>query len=221
MSIIAKYKFNKSIYENLIPEFNEGYTGYTISDEVHTLITEQDMLTGYINLPTGLEKPEELTNFPDAMISDFFNVTPNTIYGISYLHVIWYDVNKNYISHLEWSEKAPEVVISPENAAYVRICRRLAKRKDAYFGYVIRTIECDTLPTLMRFGSDVGQDSDYQSDNRVESLLEINALNTDNLTSCIRMFKFCKNLKNVSCDINIRNITTLHDIFASIPITYI
>ena len=34
MSIIAKYKFDKSIYENLIPEFNEGYTGYTISDIV-------------------------------------------------------------------------------------------------------------------------------------------------------------------------------------------
>ena len=121
MSIIAKYKFDKSIYENLIPEINEGYTGYTISDEIDS-----------------------------------------------------------------------------ENS-----------------NHVIRTIECDSLPTLMRFGSNVGQDSDYQSDNRVESLLEIIALNTDNLTSCIRMFKFCKNLKKVSCDINTRNITTLHDMFAN------
>ena len=32
--IVAKYKFDKSIYENFIPVFNDGYTGYTISDEI-------------------------------------------------------------------------------------------------------------------------------------------------------------------------------------------
>jgi len=32
--IVAKYKFDKSIYENLIPVFNGGYTGYTVSDEI-------------------------------------------------------------------------------------------------------------------------------------------------------------------------------------------
>ena len=35
--IIAKYKFDKSIYENLIPTFNDGYTGYTISDVVDSV----------------------------------------------------------------------------------------------------------------------------------------------------------------------------------------
>ena len=32
--IVAKYKFDSSVYSNLIPEFNDGYTGYTISDEI-------------------------------------------------------------------------------------------------------------------------------------------------------------------------------------------
>ena len=32
--LVAKYKFDKSIYENLIPVFNDGYTGYSISDEI-------------------------------------------------------------------------------------------------------------------------------------------------------------------------------------------
>ncbi|MBQ2409472.1 MAG: hypothetical protein II309_08580 [Bacilli bacterium] len=32
--IICKYKFDSSIYNNLIPEFNSGYNGYTVSDEV-------------------------------------------------------------------------------------------------------------------------------------------------------------------------------------------
>ena len=31
--LIVKYKFNKSIYENLIPEFNDGFTNYEIVDE--------------------------------------------------------------------------------------------------------------------------------------------------------------------------------------------
>ena len=36
MSIIAKYKFNQTIYENFIPEFNGEFTNYTITDEVDT-----------------------------------------------------------------------------------------------------------------------------------------------------------------------------------------
>ena len=32
--IVCKYKFDKSIYENLIPVFNDGYNGYTVSDEI-------------------------------------------------------------------------------------------------------------------------------------------------------------------------------------------
>ena len=207
--IIAKYKINKSIYANLLPIFNEGYTGYTITDEDHTLITEQDMITGYISLPTGLENPEELTNYPDAMMSDFFNVTPNTVYGISYIHVIWYDANKNRISHLEWEETAPGVVISPENAAYVRICRRLAKIKDAYFGYVIRTIEHNTLPTKMMFGYDT-----VYGDTRHKALLEMIDIDITNITDMDKMFYKCINLMRIDVsNWDVGNVTSLQSTF--------
>lgn len=36
MSIIAKYKFDQTIYENFIPTFNSGFTDYTITDETDT-----------------------------------------------------------------------------------------------------------------------------------------------------------------------------------------
>ena len=36
MSIIAKYKFDQTIYENFIPEFNSEFTDYTITDEIDT-----------------------------------------------------------------------------------------------------------------------------------------------------------------------------------------
>ena len=32
MAIIAKYKFNSSLYADYIPEFNEEFTGYTKTD---------------------------------------------------------------------------------------------------------------------------------------------------------------------------------------------
>ena len=35
MGVIAKYKFDQTVYENFIPEFNSGFT-YTITDETDT-----------------------------------------------------------------------------------------------------------------------------------------------------------------------------------------
>ena len=32
MGVIAKYKFDQTIYENFIPEFNSEFTDYTITD---------------------------------------------------------------------------------------------------------------------------------------------------------------------------------------------
>ena len=52
--IIAKYKFNSSVYANLIPEFNSGFTGYTISD-----VTNGNIITRTIEhantLPTNIK----------------------------------------------------------------------------------------------------------------------------------------------------------------------
>ena len=36
MGVIAKYKFDQTIYENFIPEFNSEFTDYTITDETDT-----------------------------------------------------------------------------------------------------------------------------------------------------------------------------------------
>ena len=34
MGIVAKYKYDGSVYADLIPEFNAEFTDYTITDEV-------------------------------------------------------------------------------------------------------------------------------------------------------------------------------------------
>ena len=36
MGIVAKYKFNQTVYADFIPEFNSEFTDYTITDEIDT-----------------------------------------------------------------------------------------------------------------------------------------------------------------------------------------
>lgn len=51
--LIAQYKFDKSIYENLVPEFNAEFTSYEIVDEyldtedIVTTTTETMMIMNY------------------------------------------------------------------------------------------------------------------------------------------------------------------------------
>ena len=38
MAVIAKYKFNSTLYADLVPEFNAEFTNYVVTDET----TERD-----------------------------------------------------------------------------------------------------------------------------------------------------------------------------------
>ena len=104
--LVCKYIFDNSIYDNLIPVFNDGYEGYTITDEIDS-------------------------------------------------------ENNNH---------------------------------------VIRTIECDTLPTYMKFGS-MTENGVY---NGANSLLELLYLDTSGLTYSNAMFRCCKNLIKVNCVVYVR-----------------
>ncbi|MBQ2408981.1 MAG: BspA family leucine-rich repeat surface protein, partial [Bacilli bacterium] len=61
---------------------------------------------------------------------------------------------------------------------------------------ITRTIECDTLPTLMRFG--VATNDTPTS--RELSLLEVIELDTAELTSCKRMFIGCQNVTSINTE---------------------
>ena len=119
MSIIAKYKFDSSIYADLIPEFNAEFTSdlYTVTDEVDS-----------------------------------------------------------------------------ENS-----------------NHIIRTIESDSLPTLMRFGSELTNDEYVEGDEL--SLLEVYDIDTRGLTSGYRMFKYCTNLTKINCNWNTSNVTDMFAMF--------
>ena len=110
MGVIAKYKFDHNVYADLIPVFNDGYSGYSITDEV------------------------------------------------------------------------------AEDGSYT-----------------IRTIECDTLPTMMRFGGNSLNDSEIS--NIDLSLLEVLDMNTSGLNVTSNMFRHCENLTSIACEWNVNNVT--------------
>ena len=117
MSIIAKYKFDKSIYDNLIPVFNDECTGYTINDTIEGNI-------------------------------------------------------------------------------------------------VTRTIECDTLPTLMRFGETTGQYDDSEIGAEAKSLKEILYADISSVTYGGYMFGGCINLTKINTEgWNNNSLTSIRHMF--------
>ncbi len=113
--IIAKYKYDSSVYADFVPVFNDGYPGYTISDVV------------------------------DGNI-------------------------------------------------------------------VTRTIECDTLPTLMKFG--VKSTNETDNTGRQTCILEVDCINIENVTDMSYMFNLCENLTKVNTEgWDTSNVTTMSYMF--------
>ena len=74
-----------------------------------------------------------------------------------------------------------------------------------------RTIESDSLPTLMRFG--IESTINIFATDRELSLLEVIDMNTNELTTGHSMFRRCENLTKVDCNWNTSKITTMHHMF--------
>lgn len=74
-----------------------------------------------------------------------------------------------------------------------------------------RTVESDTLPTLIRFGAQSGG-----ATNRELSLLDVHYINGEGLTSCHRMFRNCNNVRTIAGGWNITNkVTDMYGLFAN------
>ena len=78
MGIVAKYKFDGSVYADLIPEFNEEFTNYTITDEVEGNIITRTIESD--SLPT------------DIRFGEYGNESSNR--SLSLLNVLELDVSK-------------------------------------------------------------------------------------------------------------------------------
>ncbi len=194
--LVCKYKFNSALYANLIPTFNSGYTGYTVTDED---VDGTNLLEG-VEFEEGIIREDngENINAPEGQIRyrtiGYIKVQPNCSYVSNLgINARWYDGNKKFLGYTEYSTTHT----SPANAWYLRfyIGNDLDNLTYLKFAEVTRTIECDTLPTLMVFG-----DTNDMPTNKELSLLEVLEMNTSNLTDCSRMFKCCENLTNINTE---------------------
>ena len=79
------------------------------------------------------------------------------------------------------------------NSAFTSDLYTVTDEIDSEDGYTIRTIESDSLPTLMRFGSSL---DNYIEGNEL-ALLEVLEMDTGELTSAYRMFRCCSNLTSI------------------------
>ena len=75
-----------------------------------------------------------------------------------------------------------------------------------------RTIESDSLPTLMRFGR-VYVEGESTTDNRTDSLLEVLDMDTGGLTSCSNIFRYCRKLTSITCNWDTSKVTTMYNMF--------
>ena len=199
--LIAKYKFDSSLYD-LIPEFNSGYTGYTYTDE-------KEIFRDFIWIPDPSE------NYPNGVISDFIAVEPNTTYKINmnYAHVFLYDSNKRYIKNLGMIGSDPalsDFFTTDENTTYIQLGRGAGTSTNTMEKAIVtRTIESDSLPTSMIFGSNL---VNYVEGSEI-ALLEVLDMNTSELTNCYAMFRYCKNLTSITCEWDTTNVTNMGAMF--------
>ena len=190
---IAEYKYDKSIYAELIPEFNAEFTDYTYED-IHDIINPI-MEAGAIDWMNGVNYDDP--SYPDCNRSDFLSIKPSIGYyhtGREYtINYYWYDSDKQFIKAEEYDYNT--VVISPENSSFLRVARGdWTGDLCIHENITTRTIECDSLPTYIQFG-------DYSENNdRTNSLLEVNYLDTSNVTNMAFMFTYCNNLTTLDAN---------------------
>ena len=85
--IICKYKFDSSIYSNLIPEFNSGYTGYAVSDEINenivTRTIECDTLPTKINF--GYTNASLISSNEAASLIEVLFIDVSNLNGLNHM----------------------------------------------------------------------------------------------------------------------------------------
>ena len=114
MSIIAKYKFDHNVYADLVPVFNDGYSGYSITDEIaedgsYTIRTiECDSLPTVIyfglhntsNTPTARE--ESLLSIEYLDVSQCTNLAQLCRYCYNIEHVNCADWDTSNVESMLW-----------------------------------------------------------------------------------------------------------------------
>ena len=217
VDIVAQYRYDANTYENLIPEFNTEFSSdkYEVNDSVSEIVIDNiKWEEGSLNQENG-----ENHNRDDRMrVKNYIPVIPNVTYkeigADRFSNVCWYDKDKKFISYEDGSTLTRT---SPNNAYFMRLFTTTERYSNVSISakLITRSIESKNgdLPTLMRFGR-AWISGETDTDNRTDSLLKVLDMNTSELTSCNNMFRCNKNLTSITCNWDIKNVTTMTSMFS-------
>ena len=220
---IAEYKYDKSIWNSLVPEFNEGYSGYfcndVIEDEVNSPNVVTRELVGYGGLPTLMRFGQVYVEgeiVSDASLS-LLEIYQADTSNITNAHAMF----RNCRNMISISELDTSNVTNMQNM-FVN-CINLTSLDLSNFNTSNVTnmngmfLNCKSLTSLDVSNFDTSKVTNmYGMFNSCKTLTSLNVSNfdTSKVTSMNRMFSDCKNLTSLDVsNFNTSNVTTMQGMF--------
>ena len=218
--IICKYKFDSSIYNNLIPEFNSGYTGYAVSDTVDgnivTRTIECDVLPTlmsfgqvYVSGEVQQDYTRCLLEVLDMNTSELTNCSNMFRYctNLTSINCNW---NTSKVTNMEAMFLHCLILTKIEGVSNFDTSNVNNMRNMFY--------NCNKLTSLDLSNFDTSKVIDMESMFRsCKSLtqLDVSNFDTSNITNMRYMFQECSNL--VSIDMKNSDYNSVNKIIAQLP----
>ncbi|MBQ2408302.1 MAG: BspA family leucine-rich repeat surface protein [Bacilli bacterium] len=216
MGVICKYKYDSSIYADLIPEFNSGYSGYTITDEV-----EGNIITRTIEsdeLPTMIRFGSTLDTYVKGK-------------EVSLLEVLEIDTSEltNCYRMFRYCKNLTSITCEWNTTKVFRMdamfynCSNLTSLDVSDFDTTNVTAmnnmfyNCSNLTSLDVSGFDTSNVSQmynmFQKCSKLTSL-NVSGFNTTKVTSMNSMFNGCSSLTSLDLSsFNTTNVTSIYTMF--------
>ena len=221
--LVAQYRYDANTYEDLIPEFNPEFTEdmYEVHDIVSEIVIDNfGWERGSIHNATGANTTTE--DYEQVSVrSKFIPIKPNIEIEINkgeleHFSMFYYDNNKSFIGVSVDIVDTNKVL--NKNVKFIRL--RLSNKND-YNNFnitaklVTRSIESKNgdLPTLMRFGYNGNDTENNEYSGPGMSLIKILDMNTKELTTGHRMFKYCKRVESINANWDTSKIVDMFAMF--------
>ena len=219
--IIAKYKFDKSVYENLLPVFNNEFVGYTVSDitegNVITRTIECDIAPTYMRFgKKWIDDAHDITEAPRA--KSLLEVLDMTTYALTDMNEMfrgcanvtsiicdWRTSNVRYLANtFEGCNRLDTLDVSEWDVS--NVLNMFGTFKDCY---LLTSIDVSKWNT-----SKVDDMHKCFSQCRNLTSLDVGNWDVSNVINMTNMFSDCHNIKTLDVgNWDVSNVTSLNGLF--------
>ena len=210
--LIAKYKFDKSIYENLIPEFNTGFTDYEIVDEYLDTVNMINTTTETIMLMNYNAEPDEYgvltTEYEIETVNEFLaeNIVTRSIYSNELPTMIRFGIpwiSSDY-DRLNATRSHSLLNILEINTSMLNTCEYMFRAC-----INLTSIDCDFIISNVNSLFDI-----FEGCGSLTSL-DVSNWDLSNTTNMGQLFRFCLNLERIDGieTLNTHNVMFMQNMF--------